>query len=43
MGVTHSKLRVNGLVGDIVGNILDLRIVFTLGSHVGRRTRVSSS
>lgn len=33
---THGKLRVNLLVGDIVGNVLDLRIVFTgSGGHVG--------
>jgi hypothetical protein len=32
----ESKLRVNGLIGDIVGNVLDLRIVFTrCGRHVG--------
>jgi hypothetical protein len=43
IGNTHSKLRVNGLVGDIVGNVLDLRIVFTLsGRHVGS-SRASSS
>jgi len=32
----ESKLRVNGLIGDIVGNILDLRIVFSGGGrHIG--------
>lgn len=40
-GVTHGKLRINGLVGDIVGNVLDLRIVLAgLGGH-GGRTRQS--
>jgi hypothetical protein len=32
----ESKLRVNGFIGDIVGNILDLRIVLTrCGRHIG--------
>src|SRR4051812_28942931 len=41
-GKTHSKVRVNGLVCDIVGDILDLGIVLArLRSHDGR-TRKSS-
>lgn len=34
---THSKLRVDGRVGHVVGNVLDLRIVLAgTGSHDGR-------
>lgn len=38
---THSELRVNGLVGDIVGNVLDLGIVFTVGRRHDGRSRLS--
>lgn len=42
-GRTYSKLRVNGLVGDKVGNVLDLGVVFSgTGSHVGRAGQSSS-
>lgn len=35
-GNTYSKLRVNGLVGDVVGNVLDLRIVLARSRSHGR-------